>query len=75
MGTTNLEDIVKLPGLFSKLRMQVRHRREQLTVDDLCGGHMYRGRDHIVARLAAIDVVIRMGTGKTGDHFVRVHIR
>jgi hypothetical protein len=75
MRTSNLEDIAKLLGFFAKRRMQARHRGKQFMMDELCGGHMYRGRNDIVARLAEIDVVLGMGTCNAGDHLVRVHIR
>ena len=75
MRTSNLEDIAKLLGFFAKRRMQARHRGKQFMMDELCGGHMYCGRDDVGARLAAIHVVNRVGPGKTGNHLICIHVR
>lgn len=43
-------------------------------MNQLGGCNVYGRGDNIVARLAAIDVIIRMRGRKPGDHLVRIHV-
>jgi hypothetical protein len=54
--------------------MQRFHRWEEFVVHNLSGGNVNSRRKNVVARLAAIDVVVRMRPSKMPDNLIRTHV-
>src|ERR1043165_445786 len=81
MRATNLEDVFELGGLFYESFVQFLQRRNQTEHELLQRGNVYGGGNHVVARLPAIHIVVRMNFGTEqftramGDDFVGVHVR
>ena len=86
MGAADLDDLVKFCRLGLERRQQVLERRQELAVHLLDRGDVHRGREGVVGRLAAVDVVVRVHrrlgaerraeqlVGPVGDHLVGVHV-
>src|SRR6266481_6437705 len=55
--------------------MQPVHDGQQLAVHGLSGGNMNCRRDHVIARLPAIHVVIGVYSGEPRNDLVRIHVR
>ena len=86
MGAADLDDFRELLRLVLKRLLQMRQRGLQCVHDLGCGGDVHRGREHIVRRLAHVDVIVRMHrrllaalaaqqlVGAVRDHLVEVHV-
>jgi len=85
MGAADFEDIVKFDGFPLERLVQLNHRRNEAALDSFQRGQMNRSRYGVVARLAAVDVVIGMDQlpaalaaeqfpGAIGDDLVGVHV-
>ena len=81
----DLHDPVKLFSLCGERLVQSLKRREQFPLDRFKRGDVNRRRNHVIARLAHVDVVVRMDSlaaslfaenfqGSVGDNFVGVHV-
>ena len=81
VGTTGLYDLPEFIGFRLESLCQVIERREQLIMDRNGRADMYTARNHIVAALAHVDVVIGMDVVAEflgcdmGDHLIRIHVR
>ena len=87
MRATDLHEVGMLLFERQKHVAELPHRRQESVVDHLHGGDMHRGREGVVRRLAAVDVVVGMhrllrshhAAGDldraVGDHLVGVHVR
>ncbi len=80
VGPAGLDDRVGLAGLFFEHAREVRERRQQALLDAERGADMNAGRNHVIAALAHVDVIVRMHLGaelfacERGDDFVGVHV-
>ena len=80
MGASGLDDPVELARLALERRSEVRQRRQEVTFDRHQSRDVQRGRDHVVAALAEVDVVVRVDllsqqlAGAVGDHLVGIHV-
>src|ERR1041385_3830483 len=85
MGAADLDDLTKLIGLGSQRRLEFFQRRNEAMNDTLERRQMDRRRDHVVARLPLVDMIVWMNraiaalaaknfTSAVGDHLVGVHV-
>src|SRR5436309_1267097 len=63
----DLDDVVEDPGLRLQRLVELPQRRLQVGLERLEGGEVHRGGDHVVGRLAEIDVVVGMDRGLRAD--------
>ena len=75
MSAADLDDLVELACLAAQGLFERGHGREQILVDGGGGGDVEGGGEHVVARLAAIDMVVGMRAGEAADHLIGVHVR
>src|SRR5439155_9563998 len=87
MGPANLDDVPEFLRLRFKRALQLFQRRDETVLQLFRGADMDHGRDHVVARLAHVDVIVRMNVlarsnrfarklrAPVGDDFVRVRVR
>ena len=87
MGAADLDDAVEGGGLLLQRRAQRAQRRQQPLLQRLHRRHMHGRREHVVAALAAVDVVVGVHeppfptraahqlAGAVGQHLVDVHVR
>ena len=86
MGPADLDDIGEGLRFRRKRLVQMLERRQQQVMALLHGGDVHRGREGIVGRLTAVDVVVRVHrrllahrlaenlAGSVCDHLVGVHV-
>ena len=86
VGAADLDHVVELARLGGQGVAQLGQRRQQLPVEGEQGGEVDGGREDVVARLAAVDVVVGMDrllggaaagedfVGPPGDDLVGVHV-
>ncbi len=86
MGTADLDDAGKSGRLVGEHLLQITQRGQQLLFEAGDRSDMHRGRKHVIARLAAIDLVVGVHqallaahateqfAGTIGQHFVEVHV-
>ena len=68
MGAGDGDDVVKLPGLFTKRLTEVTERRQQVLID-FCGSRqMHDSGNDIIARLAEVDMIVGV-YGPTAERF------
>ena len=60
MGAADLHDVHEVGRLLLQRAAQFGDGRQQLVGERLDRGHVHGGREHVVARLTAVDVVVRM---------------
>src|SRR5688572_32487136 len=87
MSAADLDDAVELLGLAAESIGELAQSRLELLLDREISRNVDRGRDDVVARLAGVDVVVRMDRLLAADHsaedfdgavredFVDVHVR
>lgn len=86
MGATGFDDAVELGLLGFEFGVKGLKGRDQVLLDGFERRDVHRGRDHVVARLAVVDVVVRVDDavadlrardlgGAVGDDLVCVHVR
>ncbi len=86
VGAPEFNHVAERPGAPGERSGEAFERGDEPTRGEAGGGDVERGRDDVVARLTAVDVVVRMDAcrpagrgeadlGEAGDHLVRVHVR
>ncbi|MGF6922016.1 GNAT superfamily N-acetyltransferase [Paraburkholderia sp. 40] len=82
----DLDDVGERFRLAVERVAQRLQRGQQMLDDDIRGSHVHRGRKHVVRRLPAIHVIVRMHLARfaalaaeqlaraVGDHLVQVHV-
>jgi len=86
VGSTDLQNVLKLTGLKCQLFVQLRQGGKQFAVDRFKSCQVNRGRDHVIAGLPPIHMVVRVYgfitaltaakfNGPVGDHLVSIHVR
>ena len=86
MGAADLHDAIEVLRLLRQCAAQLRNGGQQFVGQRFDGGHMHGGGEHVVARLAAVHVIVRVHqtaftplatedfAGAVGQHFVDVHV-
>ena len=86
MGASDLDDTCKFAAFFIQRIGQPMQRGQQAQAQSGHDGHMQRGGNHIVARLAGVGVVVGMHhrhpisslpqqlAGTPGKHLIHVHV-
>ncbi len=86
VGSAGLDDAVELGFLVAERRGERLQRGKQVLLDGFEGGDVHGRRNHVVGRLAEVDVVVRVDDavtdalahnlrGAVGDDLVGVHVR
>ncbi len=80
MRSPRLYDVPQLVRLALQDLAEVPERRQQFLLQLERGAHVNGRRDHVVAALTHVDVIVRMhgtaemATGQVADHLVRIHV-